>query len=298
MAMIMAKDGHFASSIAAARLEKKLGKSFLGLSAHLPLSKLVSSLNSFSPMLMAPYASMASQFASEQEAGRLKIRPVLLTLSAEGLAQKEYSRIAKVFKAKVGNSYAASECPFLSYSCSHQWLHVNSDWVIIEPVDENYNIVPAGNLSHTVLITNLANKTQPILRYDIGDSVVLRPDACPCGNPFPAIQVKGRSADVLTFTTAEGEQVSIPPLAFTIQIDSIQGVERLQILQTEPDQVRVRLRFEKAGDKRAIVGKVQHAIEELFNERKLSHVSIVIGDESPEQSVGGKFREVIPLKAK
>jgi len=38
----------------------------------------------------------------------------------------------------VGNSYAATECPFLSYGCQEGWLHVNTDWTILEPVDADH----------------------------------------------------------------------------------------------------------------------------------------------------------------
>ena len=99
------------------------------------------------------------------------------------------------------SSYAATECPFLSVSCPDGWLHVNSDWVILEPVTADHQPVPAGELSDTVLITNLANRIQPILRYDLGDSVLQRLDPCPCGDPRPAIRVQGRAADLLTFPT-------------------------------------------------------------------------------------------------
>lgn len=90
------------------------------------------------------------------------------------------------------------------------WLHVNVDWVVFEPVDADYRPVAPGEQSHTVLISNLANRVQPILRYDLGDSVLERPDPCPCGNPFPAIRVQGRSADVLTFRSPAGEKVRLP----------------------------------------------------------------------------------------
>ena len=57
-------------------------------------------------------------------------------------------------------------------------MHLNADWVILEPVDRAYRPVPPGVMSHTVLLTNLANRVQPIIRYDLGDSVVIEPDPC------------------------------------------------------------------------------------------------------------------------
>jgi hypothetical protein len=41
------------------------------------------------------------------------------------------------------------------------------------PVDQDYRPVLPGEPSHTVLMTNLANRVQPLIRYDQGDSVTL-----------------------------------------------------------------------------------------------------------------------------
>ncbi len=48
--------------------------------------------------------------------------------------------------------------------------------------------VPAGRLSDDVLITYLANRIQPIIRYRMGDRVAMDADPCICGSPFPSIQ--------------------------------------------------------------------------------------------------------------
>ena len=299
MAMIMAGGGHFASAVAAARMRKsRRGRKRIGVfPAQTPLRVLVDQLNRFQPAVMAPYASMAALLATEQEAGRLAIRPVLLALSAEGLPIDEYARIAEAFDAKVGNSYASTECTFLSYGCEERWLHVNADWVVVEPVDAEYQPVPAGEQSQTVLISNLANRVQPILRYDLGDSVVQRPDPCPCGNPLPAIRVQGRAADVLTFERANGQHVSIPPLAFAAVTERVDDIELSQIVQTGPASLRVRLRLVSDSDSERIWRLLSDALTRLLSEHDLSHVQIERASEPPEQSVGGKFRQVIPLTA-
>ncbi|MEO2092267.1 MAG: phenylacetate--CoA ligase family protein, partial [Gemmataceae bacterium] len=178
MAMTIASGSHSATAVAAVRLRKSASgqKRVLALSVHTPLPEMVARLNEFRPAVLAPYASIARLLAGEQEAGRLKIDPVLMVLAAEGLPISEYDRIARVFDAKVETSYAATECMFFSYGCGERWLHVNSDWAVLEPVDADYRPVPPGEQSHTVLLSNLANRVQPVLRYDLGDSVVMRPD--------------------------------------------------------------------------------------------------------------------------
>lgn len=292
--MVMATGGHFVSAVAAARLQRGgAAKAVQVLSVHMPMAELVERLNAHRPVLVAPYASAAALLADEQEAGRLCIKPVLLALSAEGLPEREYDRIAEAFKCKVGNSYAATEVTFLSYSCKHHWLHVNADW--LEPVDAEYQPVAPGVHSHTVLVSNLANRVQPILRYDLGDSVVMRGDPCPCGNPLPAIQVKGRSAEVLYLTSERGERVALPPLLFGTILDRTPGVERFQLVQIGPSVLRVRL-LAIAQESRDFVWRaVRGQIANVLAQHGLAHLSIELGEEAPEQSAGGKFRQIIPL---
>lgn len=296
IAMVMATGGHFASAVAAARLRKsseRRARSIRALSVHMPLPEIVAQLNEFRPVVVAPYASMAALLASEQEAGRLHINPVLMVLSAEGLPEREYQRIAKAFHCKVGNSYAATECTFLSYSCEEGWLHVNADWVLLEPVDANFEPTPAGKQSHTVLLSNLANRTQPILRYDLGDSVLERPDLCPCGSPLPAIRVQGRAADVLVFNAEDGAPVSIPPLA--LELDDVSGVELFQVIQTAPAKLRVRLKVAEGANRERVWSEINSKLTRLLSDRRLGHVALELAEEPPEQSAGGKYRTVIPF---
>ncbi|QFU14737.1 phenylacetate--CoA ligase family protein [Microvirga thermotolerans] len=296
-AMVMATGGHFASAVAAARLQKgRPGRAVQVLSVHTPIPELVAQLNRFRPVVVAPYASMAALLASEQEAGRLNIKPALVALSAEGLPLDEYDRIARTFGTKVGNSYAATECPFLSYGCEHGWLHVNSDWVVLEPVDADHRPVPPGEPSHTVLVSNLANKVQPILRYDLGDSVLQRPDPCPCGNPLPAIRVQGRAADVLTFPSTDGHSVTVAPLAFGALAARVSGIQAFQVVQTAPANLRVRLRYAAEADADRVWQVLHAELMRLLTANGATHVRIERAKEPPEQSPGGKFREVIPLR--
>lgn len=219
-----------------------------------------------------------------------------MPLAAEGLPIGEYDRIARVFGAKVGNSYAATECPFLSFDCEHRWLHVNSDWVLLEPVDADYRPVLPGQQSHMVLISNLANLVQPILRYDLGDQILQRSDPCPCGNPQPAVRVQGRAADVLTFPTERGERVSIPPLAF--ELDHIPGVELFQIAAHTPTSLRLHFQPSAGVDQDRVWQAAHTEIARLLAAHKLNWVTIERAHEPLEQSRGGKYRTAIPLGEK
>ena len=138
--------------------------------------------------------------ADEQAAGRLHLRPAALWAGGEALSRAAHDAIEHAFGCPLINEYGASECLTIGYGCREGWLHVNSDWAILEPVDRDHRPTPPGELSHTVLLTNLANSVQPIVRYDLGDRVRAATARCACGSPLPAIQVEGRCDDVVAFT--------------------------------------------------------------------------------------------------
>ncbi len=294
-AALHATGGHFVSVATVTRMRRSsrvAARVIRDYSVHTAIPELVAELNRFRPALVAGYATVVSLLAGEREAGRLRINPVLLVVTAEGLAEQEYGRIARAFGAKVGNVWGSTEIAGVAYSCTEGWLHVIGDWALIEPVDADYRPTPPGEQSHTVLVTNLANRVQPILRYDLGDRILARPDPCPCGNPLPAIRVTGRSGDVLRFSKENGEQVSIPPLA--LEIDH-PAVELSQIVQTSPASLRVRLLPAAGADPDGAWQAAHDAIRQLLTEHQLDHVAVERAREPPEQSPGGKYRTVIPL---
>ena len=105
---------------------------------------------------------------------------MLVNAAGETLTDPARRQIEAAFGCRVGNYYGSSEAVGLTFECAVQRLHVNSDWYILEPVDDQDRPVPPGELSHDVLVTNLANRIQPIIRYALGDQVSIGP------NPVPA----------------------------------------------------------------------------------------------------------------
>lgn len=69
----------------------------------------------------------------------------------------------------------------MTHECkAHHHQHLNDDRLIIEAVDEQGNPVPNGEMSHKIFLTNLSNFTQPLIRYEITDRVLIR-DGKECG---------------------------------------------------------------------------------------------------------------------
>lgn len=263
------------------------------ISVLTPLPEIVEELNEFQPAMVGGYATMLVLLAQEQAAGRLHIHPALITSSGETLSPHNRERIEAVFGCTLTESYGCSEATPLTLTCRRQRLHVNSDWFILEAVDDSYQPVALGYPSHTVLITNLANHVQPIIRYELGDSLTVDPDPCPCGSPLPSVRVIGRTDEILTFTTLDGEKVQLLPLALSTVVEETPGVRRCQIIQTGANRLEVRMEAAYALNSDMVWESVRQNLVTFLATHKLTQVSVERSQQVPAiDPRSGKFRQV------
>ncbi|MFO1324006.1 MAG: AMP-binding protein [Burkholderiales bacterium] len=295
-ALVTADGGHFASIVSWRRVAH--GKPWLDMKSFpvtLPLPELVAALNAYRPAFVASYPTVLTMLADEQRAGRLHLRSAGLWAGGEVLSPAAHAAIERAFDTPVHNEYGASECLSIGYACSERRMHVNADWVILEPVDERHRPVPPGTLSHTVLLTNLANNVQPIIRYDLGDRVRWHAEPCPCGDPLPAIDIVGRKDDVITLPTRDGPAVRLPPLALSTVVEESALVYLFQIVQTAPDCLALRL---SASDRAACSAPALAALRDYLDAQGLAHVAVRLDPGEPQPDArDGKLRQVIAYRA-
>ena len=296
-ATVVGTGGHFAGESWTERERRSSrwkGRTRRVISVLNPIPEVGAALDDFAPAIVTSYPSVLQLLADEQTAGRLHIHPVVVEAAGESLLPKERARVSAALGGTLHDSYGASECELMAFDCPHGWLHVNSDWVVLEPVDADFRPVPPGEPSHTVLLTNLANRVQPMIRYDLGDSVLARPDRCPCGSPLPAIRVNGRRDDVLRLPAAGGRTVRVPPLAVSAVLDRTPGVRCSQVVQTAPTVLRLRLEPRPGADAERAWAAALAELRAYLTEEGLAGVAVVRAAEPPERSAtSGKFRQVI-----
>jgi len=294
-ALVAATGEHFASIASWQRVcQSSPWIAARGFSIMEPLPRLVAALNDFQPAFLASYPSMLSLLADEQEAGRLQINALNLWSGGERLPAAAQATIERAFGCRLCNEYGASECMSIAYGCREGWLHVNADWVLLEPVDRDYLPTPPGRPSHTVLLTNLANRVQPIIRYDLGDSVTARPDPCACGSPLPAIEVEGRHDDIVALVAPDGTTVRLPPLALTTVVEEAAQVHRFQIVQTAADRLLLRLEPGEGGTRNAAWHAAAAALRHYLARQSLTNVHVGLDKCGPlPDRRSGKLREVV-----
>ncbi len=293
---VVATGGHFAGAVVKERLYMLhpwlSGRSYT-FSALMPLPELVRALNEVQPTILISYPTAMTLLVHEQMAGRLRINPVLVATAAEWLAPEARAQIAAAFSCPVRDGYAASEFLGIAFDCEHGWLHVNADWVILEPVDEAYQAVPPGQASCTALLTNLANRVQPIIRYDLGDSITVSPDPYPCGSPLPALHVEGRRDEILYLQASGGEAVPLLPMALATVVEQTPGVRRFQVIQTAPATLTVRLNVAAGTDDALVWEMVARRLQDYLSGQGLPWVTVERAPEPPERDPNsGKFRQV------
>ena len=206
----------------------------LALSVTLPLPQLVEALNQFQPTYLNVYPSVAMWLAEEQQAGRLRLSPQILVTVAELRTPEMTQRLTDAFGVHPFDVYGTTEGLFGSECEHHQGIHLFEDTTLVENVDPDGRPVPAGQPGARLLVTNLHNLVQPLLRLEVTDLVTLDPDPCPCGRTLVrASTIHGRSDDILLLPIHAGGRVAVHPLHFALLTRDPQVLE-FQVLQDGP----------------------------------------------------------------
>jgi putative adenylate-forming enzyme len=204
----------------------------LRLDARAPIGELVEALNAFQPQCLVTYPSTAALLAERQLAGELRIAPEVVTTGGEVLTAELRQRISAAFGRTPFNGYAATEAGYIAFECDrHAGLHVFEDQVQIEVVDDDHRPVPAGEPGSRLLLTNLVNRTQPLIRYELDDLVTAAREPCPCGRSFPLLAtVDGRSDDVLELPAVAGGTIKVHPVTLRSPLAALGAVSEYRIV--------------------------------------------------------------------
>ena len=220
----------------------------LSLSVTMPLSRLVEVLNEFQPGYLNAYPSIAVLLADEQRAGRLNIAPEVISTSSELRTPEATERIAAAFRVRAFDLYGTTEGLWGSSCEAHAGIHLYEDACIVENVDKEGRPVAAGERGARLLVTNLFNLVQPLIRFELADVMTLDPEPCPCGRTLRrTASIDGRADDVLQLPGGHGP-IAVHPVQFSV-VTADRDVREFQVVQQgERLVLRVVLRDGAAAD--------------------------------------------------
>jgi phenylacetate-CoA ligase len=173
-----------------------------------------------------------------RSANHRPLRPRGIIATAMVLYDWQRRIIEDVFDCPVTNRYGCEEVSLIACECEgHDGLHINAEGVYVELIRDGQPVPPGEPGS--VVVTDLANRGMPILRYQVGDVAVWAGRRCSCGRGLPLLErIEGREADYVL--TPSGHLIS--GISLTVHFGGqIAGVVQLQIIQEEIDHFRFRI---------------------------------------------------------
>jgi len=286
------------SSIRSRLLSMPWKKKQMAISSALyPIPQIVQQLNEFQPVMLGGYPSNLELLIDEAKEGRLQISPVIIMTGGEYLSDELRARLADTFHCYVQTSYSCTEGGTVACECRQQHFHVNDDWLIVEPVDVKGNPVPDGVLSDKIYLTNLYNYTQPYIRYEVTDRVIMHHEQCTCGNPAPWLELEGRCDDVTTFMK-EGKEIKIAPLSIYAVLKEVHTIRRFQVLVYPDNKMELRIEEKEGEKKEAVFEEAKACLEKFMATQGVESVTITLSEDKPRQNQNsGKFKHIINVQS-
>lgn len=182
--------------------------------------------------------------------------------TSRGFPQRQSRHIEQAWSRKPFNVYGATEPAGIASECErHTGLHLYEDLVITEVVDEDNQPVPDGSYGEKVLVTVLFSRTQPLIRYEMSDSVRLSSVACPCGRPFALLDaIQGRQEDIVYLPGSTGTPAPIHPNVFHRTLELVPA----SVWQVIHDRTGLRVLLVGARDdfnERSLLTAISQALE-------------------------------------
>lgn len=193
--------------------------------ASLPVAEIVARLNAAQPPALLAYATKLPELAREQRAGRLRLNLRSVTSMSEAIIPAERAAVAESFGVPVTDMFVSTEGLVGHSEPGGTVFTFASDTCIAECADEEGRPVPDGVPSAKVLVTNLHNLTQPMIRYELTDRFT--PAGTSAGGALRA-SVEGRTDDVFRYPEA-----SVHPFVLGAPLLHAHAVREYQIRQTE-----------------------------------------------------------------
>ena len=222
-----------------------------------------------------------AKFILEQELQVPPLRAVVTT--SEKITPPMRQAMERAYDCPVFEEYSTVENVIFASECEHGRLHVSPDVSVVEILKQDGTPCEPGEIGE-VVVTSLARRYQPFIRYCLGDLAMWDAEACPCVRAMPVLkEVVGRIEDVVI--GPDGRQMVRFHGIFVDQPHVREG----QIIQEAIDRIRV-----KVATTPEFNGQDVRDIQRRIQQRLGLHVLVVVEPvESIPRTAAGKFQAVV-----
>lgn len=244
----------------------------------------VHGINKYGVQYMTGYAMSNFFLARFIVENNLSVNPQKAVItSSEKLTPEMREMFAKAYHCKTFDGWSGVESCALVSECEHGSLHISPDVGIIELLDDDLR--PVGfNKPGNVYCTGFLNYDQPLIRYAIGDSMILSDETCACKRSMPVIkEILGRVEDVVI--GKDGREM----VRFHGVFNGLQTVAQAQVIQNTIDAILIKVV--------PAANQISASEKQIMRDRiisQLSEIEIQIEEVAAiPLTANGKFKAVI-----
>lgn len=223
-------------------------------------------LNSFKPKYFYGYVSMLRQFSDYilKKNIILDFNVAAVVTTSEVLTELDRKAIEKAFETRVYNEYGCGEIGTIAHECEYGSMHINSENMIVEILDDNGAKVKDGVVGE-IVVTELNNHLMPLIRYQMKDFASISKEKCSCGRNLPILKdIQGRAYDILYNTQGDAFHGEF----FLYMLEDLKKenviINGFQVEQTHENNLSIRL-VAQDSDYKLAVNYLSKRIKETFS---------------------------------
>jgi phenylacetate-CoA ligase len=240
------------------------------------------------PRMLFGYPSALARIAGHAQRRGVALDDLGLRVAfvtSERLYDEQRRLIERVFGCPVANGYGARDAGFIAHECPEGGMHLTAEDVIVEIVDDAGSVLPPGQAGE-IVVTHLATRDYPFVRYRTGDRAVLDDRRCACGRGLPMLrEIQGRSTDFVR--ARDGTLMHGLALIYTLR--DIPGIREFRIVQESLDLTRVQLAPDAGCDVPAARERIAREFRARLGQGVQIEVEVV---EAVPAEASGKYRYV------
>lgn len=255
-----------------------------------PIDDVIAVLNAFQPQVIVGPPSLLALLAHARERGALRVQPTRLISVAEVIEPHDRARIESSFQVPVGEVYQCTE-GLVAVTCRHGALHVQEDVMVLqhEPVcaDDPTRVTP--------ILTDLWRRTQPIIRYRLGDILRLDATPCACGSSWQRIAaIEGRQDDLCWFPQADHTlRLVFPDTIRRMVLLAHAGIVEYRVEQRAAGALSLQVSLRDEALFADVAGRLQDVVRSTLAEYGCHATSVTVDLGIPSLPPGVKRRRVI-----
>ena len=253
------------------------------------LDQFIARIRERRPKMLFGYPSAISHIAAHAKKRGIALNDLgvkVVFCTSERLYDHQREAISSAFSCPVANGYGSRDAGFIAHECPSGSMHITAEDIIVEIIDENGQQVQHGQAGE-IVVTHMATRDFPFIRYRTGDIAVMDDNPCVCGRGLPVLRdIQGRTTD---FVRANDGTV-MHGLALIYTLRDIPGIEAFKIVQESLELTRVLIVPSKACNVSAAISRIQRDFTARLGDGV--QIAVELLTEIPLES-SGKYRYVV-----